>query len=74
MQKKPHNARLLQSVDFGMTYKKLALKHEETCIPTCQSHAYNKFTMNKYSECQNAYHHECLKKETSITLEHLKYP
>ena len=67
-----HNEKLLHSIDFGVVYKKWALKNEKTCIPTCKTYGYNKRTMIKCSGCQNSYHYKCLEKETGITKEDLK--
>ena len=67
-----HNEKLLHAIDFGILYKKRALKYEKTCIATCKSYGYNKFNMIKCAGCQNSYHYKCLEKETGITLDHLK--
>ena len=67
-----HNEKLLHAIDFGVVYKKWALKNEKTCIPTCKTYGYHKNTMIKCSGCQNAYHYKCLEKETGITSEDLK--
>ena len=61
------NDRLLSAIDFGIIYKKWALKNEKMCIPTCKTYGYNSKTMIKCSGCQNAYHYDCLELETGIT-------
>ena len=45
---------------------------KKTCIPTCNTYGYNKSTMIKCKGCHNAYHYECLKKETGMTKKDLE--
>lgn len=67
-----HYERILQSVDLGIVYKKWAMKHEKTCIPTCKTFGYDKVNMIKCSGCQTSYHYKCLFEETGITKEMIK--
>ena len=72
MKESNQNEKPLRSINLDYVYKKWALKNKKTCIPTCQSHGYNKETMIKCKGCHNACHYKCLEKETRITKQYLK--